>query len=473
MRLLTILLLLLSGPITAAWAQPPLAPLWRQQYFPTQFPDVSTVVKCTTGGYVLIGFYGPNQTSATSKVRLVRTNHQGDTTWTKQFSTSLSSLALSTELPDFKIHAAEDAQGAVVVAASNGVIKCSALGDTLWTRRFSFTASTPSLIQPSEIFVAPDGNYVMTYTEHTARLGQAVTHQAIKLSANSGQTIWSQDLLPLSVSPFRFRNCLAQRAGGYALLVAEHATFPNKLLLISEAGSAMSKPLPQVLDQGAFLMHSSPDGTVVLAGHRGAARLAATGDTIWTRLTTSSFTPLRYLQFINEDSQGNIILTSFYEYIGQGTRTQDQYITRFNRTGRVVDSRRLLPTKPRNTRANACVFPTSTGSYVIGGNLDELTLMEVQSWAPLSQQPALNGKAQHALQVYPNPATGPAVSVTLPAVAEEGQLQLLDSFGRILWQQNSAGGKAVNVPLTQLPSGLYLLQYNTPHGKWVGRMARP
>ncbi|HKK79879.1 MAG TPA: T9SS type A sorting domain-containing protein [Phaeodactylibacter sp.] len=77
------------------------------------------------------------------------------------------------------------------------------------------------------------------------------------------------------------------------------------------------------------------------------------------------------------------------------------------------------------------------------------------------------------IEVFPNPSAGqPQLKIQLPQAATI-EWQLLSITGQIVQQQqlNAAAGKTV-VPVVgqPLPKGLYLLQVNSPYGKWSRRV---
>lgn len=63
------------------------------------------------------------------------------------------------------------------------------------------------------------------------------------------------------------------------------------------------------------------------------------------------------------------------------------------------------------------------------------------------------------LEIFPNPASDHCM-VQLPAHAEEGQLQVFDQFGRLVWQQTTAAAQwYINLPSADWQSGIYTVQW--------------
>ncbi|HEX8428231.1 serine hydrolase [Hymenobacter sp.] len=85
-------------------------------------------------------------------------------------------------------------------------------------------------------------------------------------------------------------------------------------------------------------------------------------------------------------------------------------------------------------------------------------LMAAIQCRPLAASTAAD---RSAAQFYPNPATN---SVTVTAVPDARNLRLLDATGRLVRQQPTAATET-KVSLTDLPNGLYLLQWLTSDGR--------
>jgi hypothetical protein len=77
--------------------------------------------------------------------------------------------------------------------------------------------------------------------------------------------------------------------------------------------------------------------------------------------------------------------------------------------------------------------------------------------------PSRTAQAAARFQLYPNPASQEATLRLLAPAPAGSQLTLLDATGRKVWQQAIGRGQgAVPIPLSALPSGLYVVQLHMP-----------
>jgi len=124
--------------------------------------------------------------------------------------------------------------------------------------------------------------------------------------------------------------------------------------------------------------------------------------------------------------------------------------------------------------ANGCTFDADGNLYVAGG-FDTQTVMEgdtltsqgsydyflarlnaliLTGIAPPSENN--NSNRQLRVSVYPNPASRVA-NVQIPLTAQPLQVTLVQTDGKIVWQQTVAGGQTLQLPVYNLPRGLYVL----------------
>ncbi|OWY21954.1 T9SS C-terminal target domain-containing protein [Sphingobacteriales bacterium UPWRP_1] len=128
--------------------------------------------------------------------------------------------------------------------------------------------------------------------------------------------------------------------------------------------------------------------------------------------------------------------------------------------------------------ANGCTFDVDGNLYIAGG-FDTQTVLEGDTLfsqgsfdyflarlnalmlTGIPTQPANNNNAMPLLvNVYPNPAKEVA-NLQIPFATQPLQLILAQADGKIVWQQTATGGQTLQLPVYNLPRGMYVLHlYN-------------
>ena len=373
------------------------------------------------------------------------------------------------------------------------VVKLTPTCDTIWTHTFRGTAArviNTSLDYPTR---APDGDYVISksVSRRVGTNGFATDQTILKLSASTGQTVWSKDLSGffatnpqpgveyadgIGRTPTGFllsvKGALpSQQRGLYGTLQLDDAGNLGRLRLrqITQASQSLSFPF-SLLDR---------QGNTVVATRQTLTKLNPVGDTLFSVSPPPGPTPVGSTwdaAALIEDAQGN------YVVLGNTTNTvafgNDFHLTRFRPNGQLVKDT-LLYQRIRRTARSLVLAPsgalvltgfTETGPF--GGR--DLVALQFRGFRPLANR----GSAAAAgnLDLYPNPAAGAEARLLLPAGPGGGSVAVYDALGRVVARQAVRGAATAPVALAVagLPPGLYLVHYQDANGRTAtARLLRP
>ena len=117
-------------------------------------------------------------------------------------------------------------------------------------------------------------------------------------------------------------------------------------------------------------------------------------------------------------------------------------------------------------------LPARSFGVWVQGNLRDQTL-PLDSVNQIVTSVLPTGGVVEDFTFYPNPTTGHTTLLITLAEAQEGQWQLYDLQGRQLWQQAAqltAGSTTLTTDWSHLPSGMYLLSWQSERGRVVRKM---
>lgn len=220
------------------------------------------------GGYILIGYSMPTQTSGYG-VELVKTDSNGDTVWTKLF-----------EKGQFHRH------GHCVIQTNDGgymitgyatdtinmqssflqAIKTDANGDTIWTRSYRTSGWTDGHFGRQ----TTDGGYIFC-----GRLGDTISNGMCLIRTNAnGDTLWTR--IGKSPNSFSWANCVLQTNDGGFIVSGRTGSSPNNV------------------NEKAFLIKTD-----------------ANGDTVWTRTYFGLYSNWTMGYDVVQTDDGGFALTGF------------------------------------------------------------------------------------------------------------------------------------------------------------------
>ena len=147
---------------------------WTKTYGGSERDVGYSVQQTTDGGYIISGStysYGIGW----SDVWLIKTNSEGETTWTKTYDESRGEGRSVKQTSD---------GGFIIIGSGDWLIKTDSLGDTLWTRNYN-------IWEGNDIQLISEGGYIITGITGDS-LGGSDSNVALLRIDAEGDTLWSK-----------------------------------------------------------------------------------------------------------------------------------------------------------------------------------------------------------------------------------------------------------------------------------------
>ena len=409
-----------------------------------------SLMRLPDGGMALV-----SNSNDTIRGLLWRFNAQGDTLWTRVFTSQFALVTRSgCVLPDGGFLLTGDLSPSLMGGNNTGdafVIRTDSLGQELWRRTFDINRSDGiEFSMPT-----PDGGYLLTgYT--ITRSGGGPTEGdglVIKLDAN-GNTQWQRIIGRPGYT----------EGAGLAVRTPDGGYLVNCVLGVGPIGFSWSRSRaalvkfdaagnviwqrgygPAAIGGGANAFFELPSGDYLIAGGmmdpaatslsqgKGfAMKICANGDSVWHR-TYSILGPtsFHYMRGFALTSDGGFAVAGF-----------------------------LHPRPPDTGTADVWVFKADANGYLQPGGAAPPV-----ACAPVGL-PDAPTEAPQSLEIYPNPA--PDGRFTLTNLPPKTTLDVYDALGRRVWHANapntSNSPAETSIGLTRHPPGIYFLRATTPNG---------
>lgn len=419
---------------TTLFARPP-DTLWTRTYGGPDDDDGFSICFHEDGGYVLTG-YTESFGAGNSDVYLIKTNHHGDTIWTKTFG------GYSDENGRYIIRAADE--GYIIVGTTGHyptncgmlVLKTNIDGDSVWTRTYGPSAWTVGYMIQQTF----DNGYVIC-----GRLGNAEGHYLLKTDL-SGDTIWtriypvSYNACALAVSPTSDGGYIIAGCSGAGTM--ETSWNVDIVRTDSEGNHVWTKVYGDRsinIDDAAYAVREVEGGGYIVGGFTmtlgaGGAdswllRIDSEGDTLWTRTYGSIYD--EYCLDVLQTSDGGYIMTGFQEIPDRG---KDVYIVRTDQRGDTLWTKTVggfnddLGDQILITKNNQYVIVGYTESFGAGGR--DVYLIKLASDLTVIHNITDNLPERFFLQNYPNPFNASTIiSYDLPKQSAVA-IDIYDILGR-------------------------------------------
>ncbi|RTQ47588.1 T9SS type A sorting domain-containing protein [Hymenobacter gummosus] len=470
MRVLFFCWLLLGGAL--AYGQGPgSAFAWQRSYVGPANETGGHAGRPRGGGYVLVGT-GAGSSPIHGPLLVVRLTDAGDTLWTRK----ILPARLLVITPQGIV---EDASGDLVVSGSCRavnptagdafVLKMNAQADTAWVRTFR-TPGTDSFGAP---VLTTDGNYFV--------FGWINFQNRVLKVSPAGTLLWNvisdhSTAFPgvnVSLLPILGGGCWVFSSGPDA----QQQRGEVGIHLLTSAGVETSRRVLPRFEYSAFRVLQAGN-RVLVAGAQEMALLDAQADTVWVRRYPPSQANRGWTaRGVVQDALGDYVVLA--DALG-GPRSDTHFqLLRFTGQGQLRSDTLLF--RPAGSAYAQTLLLAPGGDYFISGYAlngplggSDLVAAQFRRFKPLPVRAAqpLAG----ALQLYPNPASGPATAhAVLPAGLGRGAtLMVLDALGRVVQPPAPvvAPGEAP-LPVADLPAGVYVVRLRAADGRtWTGRLLR-
>lgn len=322
--------------------------LWTKTYGDARGENINSLQQTADGGYILAGHIVTTLGTSTRNIFLVKTDAQGDVLWTKEYGDILgyddaNSIEQTTD-------GGYILGGMTGNASSNNImrlIKTDAQGDTLWTK--TYLDSLP--IAGKVVHQTTDGGYIFGGFSHSLVGEQCVV---VKTDAQ-GDTLWTY-IEPLGPSTTVYD--IQETLDGNYIVVGQLLVYPETIgtafsalmLKLNAAGGKEwlgmdpNSTDPGFIHKTYYSVYPTADSAYIFAGTEGVPNYDAVGsiagyqhnfllekrDSIGNLLWTRTFNG-DYSYDLQETANGQIIVVGNTAVYGMGG--SDMYVILTDSTG--------------------------------------------------------------------------------------------------------------------------------------------
>jgi hypothetical protein len=449
-RLVYLVMLLLLPIVSSAQI------LWDKTYGYSNFNQgLTRMIGLSNGGYLLVGNQRTSSSTIITTAFAIRTNANGDTTWTRKYVSSGWNFAVVND-------AAEDNDGNLILvgngyvaspSATDGfILKLNPNGDTIWTRKIV----SPQSDGYYNVIIGNDGNYIVNAEEY----GLPVVK---KINKNK-QNMWGRTVT-FSPTDAGYVANFSRTQNGYFVFVGTNATNPSmgKTVKLTEAGVEQQSHFN--FASLVFDMFTKANYSMIASCDTRLYEFNAVGDTVWSKKYIMNTQPLlltaakptsdgNYITLFNRRN-GNDSDVGLMKVAPNGVMIKDTLLFRlgYNETGKDIE-----------VDANGdYIF---AGQAQLAGNKTHMFLAKHRKWNQtlgLTEDNALSS----VIKLYPNPAVD-QITVTSEKLLT-GAFSLYNLQGKQIWQAEVIKTAKKVIPLQTLPSGYYILRFISPDGPSFSR----
>jgi hypothetical protein len=228
----------------------------------------NSVYQTLDGGYVITGLTG-NIGQGTGDIWLIKTDASGDSIWTKTFGGGNEDEGNAVQ---------QTADGGYIITGyTNGawwlqreafLLKTSASGDTLWTKKFRSSSKELNFWDyGSSVQQSNDGGYILTGSGRPAEDHNELDGWLIKTDA-SGDTLWTKSF---GQTRWEGRSVKQTSDGGYIIAGSINIYGNDDVLLIKtdEMGDTLwTKILADTGDSRGHSVQETKDGGYIIIGNK-------------------------------------------------------------------------------------------------------------------------------------------------------------------------------------------------------------
>ncbi|MBU2652230.1 MAG: T9SS type A sorting domain-containing protein [Bacteroidetes bacterium] len=456
---------------------------WGRGHAVLETPD-----KC----FIVAGYQGTSITSSTYDMRLIKTDINGDTLWTRNYGGNNEDRAFDVAIcPDNgfiltgltkssggssedlyivktnengnkeweKIYASDtDEAGYSIVTAADGgyfiagktyrydgsgdlwFMKINSQGDSLWTKRYGGNRRD----EVGHVHRTADGGYIFAGTRgHSLDLGYITNIYAIRFNAN-GDTLWTREIGDDNY--WEAGGDILEQDDGSFLLVGY---YQNKeyIAKLDPNGNTLWEKTSETIEHGGFnTIAKKPDGNILLS--------------------RKEFGSQYFMNIRTYDTEGNFISSDTigwspgYVYMPTTARAYDAQPTSYG--GYIATGDGRIAGDAGNWNI---VF------YRKGGKLTMLPMPPLG----IHEMPLISGNtAFKTISVYPNPVSDNAVLEFNLSESGSAILEIRDIQGRIVYQSNprylDKGTREITWNAGNISNGIYTCVIRTPQEIFTGKI---
>ncbi len=465
------LLLLLT--VQTTFAQSPWS--WQQRYGEPGQEVCRQVLPLKDGGYLLIGTQEVADKS-TAQLYLVRTDAQGQQVWSRSH--------IITETSDLTIlPPCENAAGQVLLSigitpgtSSAGLlVLLQADGGIAWQKRTETYPLAPGGVKISlpysRAVLDAAGNFLLVRNQpesatllHLDATGTEVAQTPLLMPAETlldGNQPLIRDLIPLPTGLFAYAGTNSRSW----LVELSAQGLSGRVTPVSGGGSAITDFVPL------------PNNDLLLVSFSQLSRVQLYSGTVrWTRLATENprVNPVRAARLPG----GQLAVVGYTTYNSH----LNQLIMRlFDENGQIVPAPGFpgqveysFGTSIYEVSAGGLYIHPTTGQLVAGGSVKDTPTQEKSFFLWSGPVAALFPSVVTAVSAsqlakpaaWPNPLSADGQLTVSAELAAGGAMELYNGQGRLVrsWPKSAAGPGSRQLPMHDLPAGLYLLSGRSAAG---------
>jgi len=412
-------------------------------------------------GFIITGF-ATNMGAGVEDVYLVRTDSNGDTLWTKNYGGTANDRGNSVEQTNdggFIITGYTASFGAG--GSDLWLIKTDANGDTTWTKTYGGVGSDAG----TSVKQTGDGGYIVTGV--TSSFGSGNDDLLLMKTNSTGDTLWQK---ALGGTDNDYGYSVHQTAdGGYIVLGYTNSFGAGNddmyLVKTDSAGDVLwSKTYGgAVVDRGRFL-HQTTDGGYIFTGWTYSFGMGnadifyiktdANGDTLWTKAIGGA--PQDNARSVMQTSDGGYIISGGSDSFNSGT--YDLFLIKTDSSGNSGCNHSSPPTvvsSPTTQAVSIAIsvsahFPVITSPSTILDHGAAVTVL--CTGVGIKEMPA-----SESFSMYPNPSSGDFV-ISFNHTLTSGTLEVVNAIGQKIFSERISHASEMKISLENVYSGIYFVR---------------
>lgn len=347
----------------------------------------------------------------------------------------LNSLSLSNSVNDFIIW----------------LMETDLEGNVLWEKTFD---GGYAITSPRDILLLEDGDFLVSYnTCEFSGLCNPDNPQSVAITRfdKYGEEIWTKEVVNFEDSYIASPVMEVLDNGGavvsfYRMNFEEGWHYPPILIWIDSLGNVVNQyDFPTDAERYVRDLHKTSSGTIIGVGYADMLELglggwvfamSQEGELLWSRDINDLRYPEKWGRFngVQEAENGGLIITGFiidtFENI-PSSFNQNIWLVKLDSTG--------------------CLEPDCGEVQVIPSSVEAEKTTESKPF-----------------RIYPNPVSGKNCLLERNpafAVNQKLNIEIADSFGRIIWQKSGTADPVVQLETSQFKRGIYFVRIEDSEGR--------